>query len=111
MNVKMGLKRTSIVLAIFWAVGWSYVAWQGNAEVEMALAEIEYLEKQYPEGFTNQYFAKMHLNAIEQSNKGSAKMALAVRVGLFLPIVLLILSPFAWFIYRGFKPKLPPQSM
>lgn len=105
MDVKRGLKRTGIVIALFWVIGWSIVAWQGNVEVDMALAEMSRIDKEYPEGFNNEYFAQMQLSAIEMSNRGSAKIGYAVGIGLFVPIGLLILSPFAWFIYRGYKPK------
>ena len=40
----------------------------------------------------------------------SETLALCVRVGLFVPLVLLFLSPFAWWIYRGFRPKRKGES-
>ena len=117
MNIKMGLKRTAIVFAIFWVVGWSFVAWKGNQEIDSAMAEIAKLDKendqfnkQHPEGFAHPFYSDRHIYWGQMSTRGSDKVSYAITIGLFGPIVLLLLSPFGWFIYRGFKPKLPPQS-
>ena len=117
MNIKMGLKRTAIVFAIFWVVGWSFVAWKGNQEIDSAMTEIakldkenEQFNKQHPEGFAHPFYSDRHIYWGQMSTRGSDKVWYAITIGLFGPIALLLLSPFGWFIYRGFKPKLPPQS-
>lgn len=100
MNVKQGLKRTAIVFAIFWVVGWSFVAWQ--SEIKSNIAH-EQLQKYDDNPLMQTYW-------MEKSNEASDMLGYAVVIGLFVPIGLLILSPFGWFIYRGFKPKMPPHS-
>ena len=45
MNVKKGFKRTALVFAIFWAIGWSYVAWQSEIKLNIAHAEIQRLNR------------------------------------------------------------------
>ena len=108
MDVKQGLKRTAIVIAAFWVIGWSFVAWQADMQANIAHAEYKQLEQDHPGGLSNPTYVSMSTYWMEKSNEASDKMGYAVVIGLFGPIGLLMLSPFLWFIYRGFRPKQPP---
>ena len=87
------------------------VAWKGDQEVRIASNEIERLNRDNPKKWKQFGYAEEYGYWLELSDKGSDKVAKAVQIGVFVPIGFLILSPFGWFIYRGFKPKLPSQSM
>ena len=105
MNVVRGLKRTFFVCAFFWVIGWSGYAWIGYQQSQYGLGEIAELERTDPEAYANLDFASEHVRWIDVVNEGEHKITLSVEVGLFVPLSLLILSPFAWFIYRGFNPS------
>lgn len=119
MSVERGLKRIGMVVAIFWVAGWSFVAWQGHMQMKEALSELAELDKQYPEAKTLGTIGKIRvlgIDAIRYSDmenqffEGEDTLDRALKIGLYVPLFLLILSPFGWFIYRGFKPKPPPQN-
>lgn len=106
MNKRRGWKRVAIVLAFFWVVGWALVARQGNIEVNISeehLAEIRASRTQDHGNWDiisdgSDYW-------INLGREGSRKVGNAVVYGIGIPFGLLILLPFVWFIYRGFKPK------
>ena len=85
------------------------MAWQSEIKLNIAHAEIQRLNRPQvllagPRDDTSRLYW------FEEMNEADDMLFYAVVIGLFVPIGLLILSPFGWFIYRGFKPKLPPQS-
>lgn len=110
MDTGRGLKRTALVLALFWIVGWSTYAYLGNQEIEIALEELARLDREHPTNFSDPVYRTQMLPWMEFMNEGNRKVTQAVQIGLFAPLMLLILSPFAWFIFRGFKPKVPSKT-
>lgn len=100
-NAARGIKRTLGVFALFWVVGWSVTAYMADRIITSSLAEIRRIDADTEGGSS---FSRTYVY-YQNMNEASDIFALCVRVGLFVPVVLLFLSPFAWFIYRGFKPK------
>ena len=99
-----GWKRLALVTALFWLAGWSAFAWVGNTEVESAVAELNEYERTRPQTFTPNYF-EVTQPYYERMYEGRKKIAAAKQIGIYVPLSLLVLSPFVWFVYRGFKPK------
>ena len=112
MSMSKGLKRMTMVLALFWVVGWSFVAWWGNSQYQTAMWASHYMVVRDFKGVDvlDPYFRSVHDPLLLEQADGLAKIDLALKIGVFGPLGLLLLSPFIWYVYRGFKPKLPQQS-
>jgi len=95
MNIREGLKRTAIIFVFFWISVWSFVAWQSHLKSNTAYEE---MRRHNDNPLMQAYW-------VEKSNEAGEMMDYAVIFGLFVPAGVLILFPFGWFIYRGFKPK------
>ena len=109
MNTNKGLRRLAIVIALFWIVGWSAYAFLGIQQQNAALDGLALLDEQYPERWDNPAYASLRAIYMEPLHKANRKIELVDEIGLYVPVGLLILAPFVWFTYRGFKPKRDKQ--
>ena len=105
MNWQSGLTRLALVTGLLWALGWSYYAYLGTRKGAYALEEIRRLDERFPKGFNDPIYREQHLFWMMEMNEGSEMLAMSVQIGLFVPVALLILFPFGWFVYRGFRTK------
>ncbi|MBX7532033.1 hypothetical protein K3165_03735 [Qipengyuania sp. 1XM1-15A] len=86
--------------ALLWTIGWSIYGYDASQSLEYATEQLTNLEKGDAATYlrTADYY-------IDEAAESRAKIKLAEQVGIGVPLGLLILWPFAYFIYRGFKPK------
>lgn len=98
--MKAGFTRLGIVCALLWTVGWSIYGYDARQSLEYATEQLTELEK----GDAATYLRSADYY-IEEAAESRAKIRLVEQVGMGVPFILLILWPFAYFIYRGFNPK------
>jgi hypothetical protein len=105
MNWKSGLRRLAIVAALFWAVGWSYYAYIGDMYMKVGIEGQNRLEAIYPNCFSDRACLEQHSYLQQEINEAGDMIGASVIYGIGIPVALIILAPFGWFVYRGFRPR------
>jgi len=100
-NLRRGLKRLAIAIAVPWFGWWAFWGWAGYRNYSYASEHMaEALRKQ--DGFWINFYSQMNIDSMQM-------MGSAVVYGVGLPIVALIVIAVAYWVYRGFKPKEKPE--
>ena len=111
MNLKRGLSRLGIVVALFWISFWSGYAWWGYRQTQLALENLRSLSPNEGLCFSDAACFRLQAHWMGVMDMGNDALNASAVFGVGIPVVLLILFPFAWFVYRGFRPKVNAAAM
>lgn len=106
-NKKRGLIRLGLVLGVGWCLFWGAAAYFGNRTISFYLEEMERIEAQTRragEPLDVAYFDRLRPMWAE-IGEAQDWVAASVVWGIGIPLILLVVVPIGWWIYRGFKPK------
>lgn len=94
MNYRKGLTRMAIVWTGCWGL-WFWNGYEMHMRAERGLSEVKETQQDY-----------MIDHHFEMMTRGEEMMSQALNYGLLLPFTLMIVAGLAYWVWRGFKPKM-----